>query len=121
MDNVRVDVWLWAVRQVKTRSLANSECRAGRVRINGNIAKPGDRVRVGDEIRYRFQGFDRVLNVTGLLSKRASAPVAQTCYQDVSEPRPAWLRQPPPMRRERGTGRPTKKERRDLDKFLKIQ
>ena len=114
---IRIDVWLWAVRQVKSRSLATSECKAGHVRINDEPIKPSQKVKVGDIVRYRFQGFDRILEVTGLLSKRASAPVAQTCYIDHSPPRPTKLNAPAPIIRPRGTGRPTKKERRALDRL----
>ncbi|OKL50520.1 RNA-binding S4 domain-containing protein [Boudabousia marimammalium] len=115
--SVRIDVWLWAVRQVKTRSLATSECKAGHVRINNEPVKPSQKVQIGDTVRYRFQGFDRVLEVTGLLSKRASAALAQQCYIDHSPPRPTRLNAPAPIVRARGTGRPTKKERRALDRL----
>lgn len=116
METVRIDVWLWSVRQCKTRSLATSECRAGHVRLNGEPVKAAAPVRVGDEIRYRVEGFDRILRVTGLLTKRASAPVAQRCYEDLTPERPTVYL--PVMRRERGTGRPTKKERRELDRLM---
>ena len=115
--SVRIDVWLWAVRQVKSRSLATSECKAGHVRVNDDPVKPSQKVRVGDTVRYRFQGFDRILEVTGLLSKRAGAAVAQQCYIDHSPPRPTKLTAPAPIIRARGTGRPTKKERRALDRL----
>ena len=61
--SARIDVWLWSVRQVKTRSAATAACRAGHVRVNGETAKPAQHVRVGDEVRYRFDGFDRHLIV----------------------------------------------------------
>ena len=113
---VRVDVWLWSVRQCKTRSLATSECKAGHVRVNGETAKPSTPVRVGDEVRYRYEGFDRILKVTGVISKRTSAPLAQACYENLTPERPRV--RIPVMRREPGTGRPTKKERRELDRLL---
>ncbi|WP_083563563.1 RNA-binding S4 domain-containing protein [Boudabousia liubingyangii] len=119
--SVRVDVWLWAVRQVKTRSLATTECKAGHVRVNGDTAKPAQKIKVGDEVRYRFQGFDRILEVTGLIQKRTSAPNAQACYIDHSPPRPTKLTAPAPIIRARGTGRPTKKERRELERFMAAQ
>ncbi|QJC21562.1 RNA-binding S4 domain-containing protein [Arcanobacterium buesumense] len=115
-ETVRIDVWLWSVRQTKTRSLATAECKAGHVRINGTVAKPSSPVKIGDEVRYRFQGFDRILQVTGLLTKRTSAPRAQACYTDLSPQRPKIFI--PIFTRERGTGRPTKKERRELDRIL---
>ncbi len=116
MDSVRVDVWLWSVRQIKTRSLATAECRAGHVQVNGERAKPAAPVRVGDEVRYRFQGFDRILEVTALLKKRVSAPQAQQCYIDHSPPRPAAM--VPLVVRDRGAGRPTKKDRRALEQLM---
>lgn len=116
--SVRVDVWLWSVRQLKTRSAAAQACRAGHVRVNDERAKPATPVRVGDEVRYRFQGFDRILEVTGLLKKRVGAPVAAKCYIDHSPPRPTPLVAPIPVFRDRGAGRPTKKERRALDRLM---
>ncbi len=117
MESVRIDVWLWSVRQCKTRSLATAECKAGHVRINGDPVKPASPVKVGDEVRYRVDGFDRILRVTKLLKKRVGAPVAATCYEDLTPVRPR-VAMPPVMRREPGTGRPTKKERRELDRLL---
>ncbi|USR79958.1 RNA-binding S4 domain-containing protein [Arcanobacterium pinnipediorum] len=114
-ESVRIDLWLWSVRQTKTRSLATSECKAGHVRINGNVAKPSSPVKIGDEVRYRFQGFDRVLQVSALITKRTSATQAQLCYIDKSPHRPKVY--VPLFTRERGTGRPTKKERRELDRI----
>ena len=110
---VRVDVWLWAVRQLKTRSLATAAARGGHVRINGEPAKAAAPVRIGDEVRLRVDGFDRVLQVVALSKKRLGAPLATQCYVDVSPPRPSTY--VPMAIRERGTGRPTKKERRQLE------
>ncbi|MDO5700134.1 MAG: RNA-binding S4 domain-containing protein [Bowdeniella nasicola] len=115
--SVRVDVWLHSVRQIKTRSGAAKACRAGHVRVNGERAKPSSPVRIGDEVRYRFQGFDRILEVRGLIKKRVGAAIAQTCYTDHSPPRPTPLLAPAPIFRPRGAGRPTKKERRQLDRL----
>ena len=116
MDSVRVDVWLWSVRQCKTRSLATSECKAGHVRVNGEAAKPATALKIGDEVRYRVQGFDRILIVKYLIKKRVGAPQAQVCYEDLTPERPRVNL--PVMRRERGAGRPTKKERRELDRLF---
>ncbi|AWE41476.1 MULTISPECIES: RNA-binding S4 domain-containing protein [unclassified Actinobaculum] len=116
MDSVRVDVWLWSVRQCKSRSLATAECRAGHVRVNGEPVKASTRLRIGDEVRYRVAGFDRILRVTALIAKRVGAPAAQACYEDLTPERPkVYL---PIMQRERGAGRPTKKERRELDRLF---
>ena len=96
MESVRIDVWLWSVRQCKTRSLATAECKAGHVRINGDPVKPASPVKVGDEVRYRVDGFDRILRVTKLLKKRVGAPVAATCYEDLTPVRPR-VAMPPVM------------------------
>src|ERR1700712_2031850 len=113
----RVDSWIWAVRLVKTRSLATAACRAGHVKVNGERVKASQAVRIGDEIRLRESGFDKIVVVGVLLVKRVGAPVAQASYTDLT---------PPPLPREevalapvrdRGAGRPTKRERRDLEKL----
>ncbi|WP_425320995.1 RNA-binding S4 domain-containing protein [Actinomyces qiguomingii] len=119
--SARVDVWLWSVRQVKSRSAATAACRAGHVRINGETAKPSQHVKIGDEIRYRVQGFDRLLRVQRILVKRVGAPIARTAYTDFSPPRPKPLDVPAAIIRDRGAGRPTKKERRQLDALRATQ
>lgn len=112
---VRVDTWLWATRQVKSRSAATAAARAGHVKVNGEAAKAAQKVRVGDEVRLRVEGFDRVLEVRHLLAKRMGPPIARQCYVNLSLPRPRLSI--PVARREKGTGRPTKKERRELDRL----
>lgn len=114
-EAVRVDTWLWATRQTATRSRATAAARAGHVRVNGTPVKAAQPVRVGDEVRLRLDGFDRVLVVRHLLLKRVGAPVARLCYEDHSPPRPR-LGGAVPVR-EPGTGRPSKKERRELDRL----
>lgn len=113
-DAVRVDAWLWAVRVYKTRSAATTACRAGHVRVNGEKAKAAQPVRIGDELRVRIAGFDRILGVRQLLSKRVGAPVAALAAEDRT---PA--REPVAMVavRDRGAGRPTKRERREIDRL----
>ena len=91
--SARIDVWLWSVRQIKSRSAATSACKAGHVRINGETAKPAQHVSVGDEVRYRVDGFDRLLTVTRILTKRVGAPIARTAYIDSSPlARRPWMR-----------------------------
>jgi ribosome-associated heat shock protein Hsp15 len=113
----RVDSWIWAVRLVKTRSLATAACRAGHVRVNGERAKAAQSVHVGDEVRYRESGFDRIVVVGTLLVKRVSAPVAVTSYTDLTPPPPPREEVALAPMRDRGAGRPTKRERRDLEKL----
>jgi ribosome-associated heat shock protein Hsp15 len=112
--SVRIDSWLWAVRAYKTRSAATTACRAGHIRLNGDKVKAAQPVRVGDEVRIRISGFDRILIVRQLLVKRVGAPVAALAFDDRTperEPQAAL------GLRDRGAGRPTKRERRDIDKL----
>lgn len=117
LPSARVDSWIWAVRLFKTRSLATAACRAGHVRVNGERAKSAQPVRPGDEIRVRVAGFDRIVVVSRIVVKRVGATVAAECYVDKTPP-------PPPREevallplRDRGAGRPTKRERRDMEKL----
>lgn len=114
--SVRLDVWLWSARLFKSRSLATTACRGGHVRLNGERAKPAADVKIGDGIEVRGGERPRIVIVERILNRRVGAPIAQAAYQDHS---------PPPLprdillvpRRPRGAGRPTKKERRDMEKF----
>lgn len=112
---VRVDAWLWAVRVYKTRSAATTACRAGHVRLGGDKAKAAQLVRIGDEVRIRISGIDRVLGVRQLLTKRVGAPVAALAYEDRTPPPPDPEFAGVIATRDRGAGRPTKRERRDID------
>ncbi|SBS74804.1 RNA-binding S4 domain-containing protein [uncultured Microbacterium sp.] len=114
VSTVRVDSLLWAVRVYKTRSAATTACRAGHVRVNGEKAKAAQPVRIGDELRIRIAGFDRILVVRQLLTKRVGAPLAAVAAEDKT---PA--REPTAMLavRDRGAGRPTKRERREIDRL----
>ncbi|QEV30289.1 RNA-binding S4 domain-containing protein [Streptomyces coeruleorubidus] len=114
---VRVDSWIWAVRLVKTRSLGATACRGGHVRVNGERVKPAHAVRVGDEVRLRHDGRERVVVVTRLIRKRVGAPVAAQCYIDNSPPPPPREAVAPAGIRDRGAGRPTKRDRRELERL----
>ena len=118
MDSVRVDQWLWGVRLFKSRSLATDACRAGHVKVNGNPAKPATPVRIGDRVEAHVHGRERTLEVVRLIDKRVGAAVAAECLVDHSPPPPLPEERVIPLfTRERGAGRPTKRERRDLDRF----
>lgn len=117
MSSVRVDSWLWAVRIYKTRSAATTACRAGHVRVNGEKAKAAQAIRPGDELRVRISGFDRILVVRELLTKRVGAPIAATALEDRTPPPPPREHMAMHAVRDRGAGRPTKRERRDIDKL----
>jgi ribosome-associated heat shock protein Hsp15 len=118
---VRVDVWIWSVRLVKTRSLATAACRAGHVRVNDERAKPASVVRAGDQVRLRYEGRERIVVVRRVVRKRVGAAVAQECLTDNSPPPPPRESLIPVARRERGAGRPTKRERRELERLLRRQ
>ena len=117
LTSARLDLWLWSVRIFKTRSLAADECKGGHVRVNDAPAKPSQKLKKGDIIKVRYPGWERVFKVEKLLVKRVGAPIAVTCSEDLSGPRPAYLSMPPVAKRERGRGRPTQKERRALDEL----
>ncbi len=117
-SSVRVDSWVWSVRLAKTRSAAASACRGGHVKVNGERVKPAQPVRVGDEVRVRQGERERIVFVKRLLSKRVGAPVAVEAYVDNSPPPPPRVEAPAPVGlRDRGAGRPTKRERRQLDRL----
>ncbi len=116
-DSARVDSWLWAVRVYKTRSAATAGCRAGHVRVNGERAKAAQPVRIGDELRVRIEGFDRILVVRQLITKRVGAPLAALAAEDRTPPRPSASELGVFAKRDRGAGRPTKRERRDIDRL----
>ena len=121
LTTARVDSWLWAVRLCKTRSAATAAARAGHVRIGGDRAKAAQAVRIGDEVRLRVDGFDRTVIVTKLVVKRVGAPVAVLCYDDKTPPRPKPEEVAMVPVRDRGAGRPTKRERRELEKLRGIE
>ncbi|HEY1920026.1 MAG TPA: S4 domain-containing protein [Streptosporangiaceae bacterium] len=114
----RVDSWIWSVRLVKTRAVATGACRAGHVRVNGVRVKPAHTIRAGDEVRVRADGLERIVVVVRVIAKRVGAPVAVECYIDNSPPPPPREEVVQVAVRERGAGRPTKRERRSLDKLL---
>jgi ribosome-associated heat shock protein Hsp15 len=117
VEGTRVDAWLWAVRLFRTRSAAAAACRAGHVRVNGRPAKPSAPVVVGDRVGARVGDRDRLVEVARLITTRVGAPIAVECYVDHSPaPEPAAT-SAAAGRRERGTGRPTKRERREIDRL----
>ncbi|MFE9437647.1 RNA-binding S4 domain-containing protein [Streptomyces sp. NPDC006602] len=116
-ETVRIDSWIWSVRLVKTRSMGATACRGGHVRVNGERVKPAHSVRVGDEVRVRQEGWERIVVVKRLIRKRVGAPVAAQCYIDKSPPPPPREAVAPAGIRDRGTGRPTKRDRRELERL----
>lgn len=117
MESVRVDRWLWAVRLAKTRTAASVACGGGHVAINGSPAKPASQVRVGDRVRLRAGARTHDVEVVQLLVKRVGAPAAAEAMVDHSSPLPPRGQGGPALRRDRGAGRPTKKDRRAIDRI----
>lgn len=114
-----MDSWLWSVRMFKTRTAATEACAAGHVRINGKSVKPAVHIRVGDTVTARVHGLDRELRVTNLVAKRVGAPAAAACFVDMN-PETVARPEPEPFSRDRHAGRPTKRDRRRLDKLRRI-
>jgi ribosome-associated heat shock protein Hsp15 len=114
---VRIDQWLHAVRLTKTRSDAATACKGGHVKINGKDAKPATTIQVGDRIEARLGRRDRIVEVSRLISKRVGPQPAAECFVDHSPPPPE--RDPAPLFavRDRGAGRPTKRDRRKIDRL----
>jgi ribosome-associated heat shock protein Hsp15 len=124
MSKVRVDKWLWSVRIFKSRTLATDACKSGKVKIGGDTVKPSYLTGIGEQITVRKDGFFFQYKVVQLIEKRVGAPIAVTCYEDVTSDEERnkykmWFENQAlaPEQRERGAGRPTKKERREIDEF----
>jgi len=118
-EKLRIDKYLWAVRIFKTRTLASDACKAGRIKLDGNNIKPSHEVRIG-EVYQVSKGIERkVLRVTGMLENRVDAKTAINFYEDITpiEQTHAFksMFQAPLLSRDRGAGRPTKKDRREID------
>lgn len=121
MEEVRIDKWLWAVRIFKTRTAASEACKKGRVLIGGTSVKPSRNIRVGEVIKVRKPPVTYSFKVLGLAEKRMGARLVSEYMENVTPPEQYELlelnRISGFVDRQRGTGRPTKKERRDLDQF----
>jgi ribosome-associated heat shock protein Hsp15 len=119
MSQVRIDKYLWAIRIFKTRSKAADACKKGRVQINEAEVKPAKEVSVGDEVTIRIKTMIKTIRVEKVIEQRVSASIAAECFEDLTpqeeydklkkmnELNTEW--------RDRGAGRPTKKERRQID------
>ena len=117
VEEVRVDRWLWSVRVFKTRSQATDACRGGHVRIERVAVKAAHSVRVGDVVTVNLDGWQRRLEVARVIDKRVGPSVAAECVVDHSDPRPEQVRLAPLFARDPAAGRPTKRDRRALDRL----
>lgn len=116
-SGVRVDAYVWAIRLFSTRSAATAACKAGHIKVNDASAKPAQVVRIGDRVRALTPGGERIVVVTGLITKRTSAPLAALNYDDLTPPPPPKEERPATVLRERGAGRPTKRDRRLIERL----
>ncbi len=119
---VRLDKWLWAARFFKTRSLASEAINGGKIQLNGHRAKRAKHVFVGDEVRIRKGPFEQMVVVRGLAEKRGPAKVAQGLYDETAESLHKREMMSIQIKAQPETsfktkGRPTKRERRDIEKF----
>ncbi len=117
---MRIDRWLWVARFYKTRTLAAREARAGHIRLNGgHIRKASTTVGIGDVLTFAKARRVRIVRITGLAERRGPAAAAAALYDDLSPPPPpkGVAEAMPPLARARGSGRPTKAERRALDRL----
>jgi len=118
MSDVRIDKWLWAARFFKSRTLAAAACNGGKVHVNGDAAKPSKTVRPGDLLRVTLPRIRRIVRVTALAERRRGAGDAAVLYDDLTPPPPPREARPgPPAYRPPGAGRPTKRERRRIDRL----
>lgn len=119
---MRIDRWLWAVRVFKTRGDAAEACKGGKVEIGGENVKPSRPVRVGETVEVMKDGVLREYKVVGLLLKRVGAKVAANFVEDLTPPERLEARRETlaqvVLRREAGSGRPTKRERRDMERLF---
>lgn len=121
-DDVRLDKWLQVARVFKTRSQATRQCGLGRVRVNGSASKAHRKLALEDRVEIELGDWTRVLVVKELRDKTLPKKEVPRIFEDLSPPRPVMdaferLMRRPPARREKGAGRPSKKERRELERL----
>jgi ribosome-associated heat shock protein Hsp15 len=121
-ERVRLDRWLWAARFYKTRALSSAAIAGGKVQVNGTRAKPAKQLQVGDQVRVRLGPYDWLVTVRALSERRGPPKVAQALFEESVEGRAARerlarLHKMAPAPAYEGKGRPTKKERRDIERL----
>jgi ribosome-associated heat shock protein Hsp15 len=123
-EGIRIDKWLWAVRLYKTRSLASEECKKGKVMINGMNVKPSRELKEGETIQLRRPPITRSYKVIALAENRMAAKMVPQFMVETTPASELQILEDQKIRqmddRERGTGRPTKKDRRDMDDFFNV-
>src|SRR5258707_8289011 len=115
----RIEKWLWHARVVRTRTAAAGLATAGNVRLNGERVSAASRpVKAGDVVTVALDRAVRIMKVTGFAERRGDADAARLLYEDLTPISPAAAREPPAAERDPGAGRPTKQERRAIDRLL---
>ncbi len=121
-EKLRIDKYLWAIRLFKTRSLATDACKAGRIKLNGQNLKPSAIVKIGEIYQVSKGNEKKVIQVIALLNNRVESKIAVTKYKDLTpeEETHAFksMFHAPSLKRDRGSGRPTKKDRRETDDLI---
>jgi ribosome-associated heat shock protein Hsp15 len=123
MEKVRIDKWLWSVRVFKSRTISTDACKESKVKVNGETAKASQLIQTGDRIEVKKEGFNFQFRVIQLIEKRVGAPIAITCYEDLTPPEELnkykewFVGKAGAEYRDKGTGRPTKKDRREIEGF----
>jgi len=123
LEKVRVDKWLWSVRIFKSRTMAADACKTGKVKVNNKVVKPSATIERDDQLEVKKNGFNFQFKVIDLIQQRVGAPLAQACYEDLTPAEELnkyndwYIGKGMTERRERGAGRPTKKERRNIEQF----
>lgn len=120
-EKLRIDKYLWAIRAFKTRSISTEACKAGRVKLNGQNLKPSHIVKIGEVYTVQKGSDKKIVEVVALLERRVDAKTAVNFYKDLTpvEETPAYksMFHSPTLSRDRGTGRPTKRDRREIDEL----
>jgi len=124
MEKARIDKWLWSVRIFKTRSQATDACKKSKIKINDVDVKPSKDIQIGDTVTIKIKNMIKTVKVIGVINKRVSAPIAATMFQDLTpEEEYNKLKKLQSLNsewRDRGAGRPTKKQRRDIEVLKKM-
>lgn len=123
LKKVRIDKWLWSVRLFKSRSMATDACKSGKIKLKGTSLKPSFLITTGEIIEVKKNGFNLIFKVNHIIEKRVSATLAAPCFDDLTpldelnKYKDWFVGKSGTEFREKGDGRPTKKERRDIDDF----
>ena len=123
MNKVRIDKWLWSIRIFKSRSISTEACKSGKVSLNGKNLKPSYLISIGEIVEVRKNGFSLLFKSIKLIEKRVSAPLAQECYENLTSQEELnkykdwFIGKSGTEMRQPGAGRPTKKERREIEDF----